>query len=117
MADITRIRRVQISTHSRAKAAGVLPRQRELPQRISTHSRAKAAGIYLFTGNMGTGNFNSQPREGGWAPVSVVVAAPMYFNSQPREGGWSHAAPRITEPPKFQLTAARRRLGSLRHGF
>ena len=34
-------------------------------------------------------NFNSQPREGGWPTICLVLEAPFkYFNSQPREGGW-----------------------------
>ena len=38
---------LMISTHSRAKAAGLMPIRRRLSNRISTHSRAKAAGAAI----------------------------------------------------------------------
>ena len=38
----------------------------------------------------------------------------MHFNSQPREGGWRKARTTGTNTGTFQLTAARRRLGSTR---
>ena len=34
---------------------------------ISTHSRAKAAGLDIVNHAICIVNFNSQPREGGWA--------------------------------------------------
>ena len=36
-------------------------------------------------------DFNSQPREGGWASKTAPIAPFIYFNSQPREGGWADA--------------------------
>ena len=99
---------------------------------ISTHSRAKAAGARVGRRWAVWRYFNSQPREGGWGAYRAAYnaerifqltaarrrlgalpakAAPTHhFNSQPREGGWSPKAPRIIARLKFQLTAARRRL-------
>ena len=57
---------IQISTHSRAKAAGQVGRICYQTHAISTHSRAKAAGWPASTGAGACVDFNSQPREGGW---------------------------------------------------
>ena len=127
----------QISTHSRAKAAGcslasakaaerfqltaarrrlvVIARLHRLGIVISTHSRAKAAGFLWLTRFALKANFNSQPREGGWASPLRVVISTSHFNSQPREGGWIYRFGRVGQRGAFQLTAARRRLG--RHAF
>ena len=60
------------------------------------------------TASMG---FNSQPPEGGWTICLVLEAPFKCFNSQPPEGGWAvewiHSRVDL-----FQLTAARRRLGT-----
>ena len=80
---------IQVSTHSRPKAAGARLELALLKAFVSTHSRPKAAGpkkwiqLFLFLG------FNTQPPEGGWLIV------------------WSAAMARFL----FQHTAARRRLG------
>ena len=55
---------------------------------ISTHSRAKAAGPHIKRLNLLLSHFNSQPREGGWKPLTEWLAIGAHFNSQPREGGW-----------------------------
>ena len=62
--------------------------RRRLTNRISTHSRAKAAGCYTPRRGVNRRYFNSQPREGGWILLIVVIAILK----------------------AFQLTAARRRL-------
>ena len=102
---------------------------------VSTHSRPKAAGCYNIRSLCNHSSFNSQPPEGGWTLTPVNIFANCCFNSQPPEGGWLgfllqffdvHSfnsqppeggwmfsfAP-ISSAPKFQLTAARRRLDSL----
>ena len=79
---------------------------------ISTHSRAKAAGTSIARIQPALSNFNSQPREGGWTCIYTPFPTGRHFNSQPREGGWDiNALPSFVRP-SFQLTAARRRLGS-----
>ena len=61
-------RRLQVSTHSRPKAAGEPPKP--------TH----------FT-NYG---FNTQPPEGGWPIIYIsITLLRSSFNTQPPEGGWS----------------------------
>ena len=78
--------------------------------------------------------FNSQPPEGGWQGGGQIATHRSSFNSQPPEGGWqnsnrvclkhevsTHSRPKAAGPNlkssilynKFQLTAARRRLGQL----
>ena len=55
--------------------------------------------------------FNSQPPEGGWRQPSGQYAQQRCFNSQPPEGGWLHIISTHHIVKRFQLTAARRRLG------
>ena len=59
--------RVQVSTHSRPKAAGFLPLPNCLQVEVSTHSRPKAAGPCFFWCAFFVACFNTQPPEGGWA--------------------------------------------------
>ena len=80
--------RLNVSTHSRPKAAGLLSKsackrakfqltaaRRRLVQRSKSHLRIA--------------RFNSQPPEGGWAIAEIVFLAIRRFNSQPPEGGWA----------------------------
>ena len=77
---------------------------------VSTHSRAKAAGVWSGVLHTWLSSFNSQPREGGWTMLPPDTFDPSVsthsrakaagtcgqrcastahgFNSQPREGGW-----------------------------
>ena len=57
-------------------------------------------------------DFNSQPREGGWAVGSTTLTQAIDFNSQPREGGWVLNLKFFMLVAVFQLTAARRRLAT-----
>ena len=59
---------------------------------VSTHSRPKAAGFLILP----------------------MFPASFRFNSQPPEGGWRGRKPRRRNADRFQLTAARRRLGGAR---
>ena len=34
--------------------------------------------------------FNSQPPEGGWQSLKIIMPMMTGFNSQPPEGGWAH---------------------------
>ena len=55
---------------------------------VSTHSRAKAAGLgerHYYGLRIG---FNTQPREGGWTVTRENKYGRVCFNTQPREGGW-----------------------------
>ena len=56
-------------------------------------------------------SFNTQPPEGGWLRVAMVISPALCFNTQPPEGGWNPDAKRFTADDWFQHTAARRRLG------
>ena len=65
-----------------------------IPKRVSTHSRPKAAGSMFQRFHIRRQCFNTQPPEGGWTRFTIVRST----------------------IPKFQHTAARRRLGG-KHGF
>ena len=102
-----------------------------------TAARRRLVGDYNANG-IRTWNFNSQPREGGWAytlvepllsaisthsrakaagNIHILSAKPSaYFNSQPREGGWCFFGDFLFYDSGFQLTAARRRLVDYRRG-
>ena len=56
------------------------------------------------------GCFNSQPPEGGWVDAETDLVYECRFNSQPPEGGWVNNQQVIPPERLFQLTAARRRL-------
>ena len=62
-----------VSTHSRPKAAG--PYSQMQTARVifvSTHSRSKAVGCCVCPRSLGERGFNTQPPEGGWAPVRAM---------------------------------------------
>ena len=81
---------LQVSTHSRPKAAGRIDiSERALDLGVSTHSRPKAAGRSAFQKSAFLPCFNTQPPEGGWGMIYLPL-----FGLQ-----------------LFQHTAARRRLG------
>ena len=80
---------VEVSTHSRPKAAGQNSNRVCLKhEEVSTHSRPKAAGKALM----------------------FLRALDARFNSQPPEGGWFTKLVEFIPQRAFQLTAARRRL-------
>ena len=78
---------------------------------VSTHSRPKAAGIIRRIWRILTASFNTQPPEGGWNYVGYGFRQSSSFNTQPPEGGWQQKQYQQSEPKAFQHTAARRRLG------
>ena len=84
---------LQVSTHSRPKAAGHENHDNWKQFHVSTHSRPKAAGDELIQQEQPNGCFNTQPPEGGW--TSPILT--------------------LTKRLKFQHTAARRRLGQKSH--
>ena len=62
---------------------------------VSTHSRLKAAGRPLLEGLVSGGRFNTQPPEGGWGTGKTFYVGSRSFNTQPPEGGWAAI---ITKP-------------------
>ena len=127
---------LQVSTHSRPKAAGssstsqvinglfqlTAARRRlvlcnagaSLYSCVSTHSRPKAAGAPRKASHEPPACFNSQPPEGGWSINRRQPNAICCFNSQPPEGGWLNGLGVFVRVKRFQLTAARRRLAVTR---
>ena len=109
-----------ISTHSRAKAAGLKDSPWVRFELISTHSRAKAAGQLLFYRRFGFVHFNSQPREGGWHQFGFIHGHAIVFQLTAARRRLGSTAQICAESSKFQLTAARRRLvltASMRFAF
>ena len=126
-----------VSTRSRAKAAGALTLNQVATQ-SGFNSQPREGGwmfpasyrspaIFCFNSQPREGGwgreiwrvhthrcFNSQPREGGWSRLPPHTASAWRFNSQPREGGWVRLGRSNPTVHLFQLPAARRRLGPLR---
>ena len=96
-----------VSTHSRLKAAGAEFGEKYAAYLVSTHSRLKAAGNrHTRTERIDT-CFNTQPPEGGWAPLRRHQRIHSSFNTQPPEGGWQIACDTMrlghrfnTQPPE-----------------
>ena len=119
---------LEVSTHSRLKAAGfgAKPFVRRLA--VSTHSRLKAAGDKTHTQTQQNLSFNTQPPEGGWLNVFRTITGRRVsthsrlkaagtgeanrcsigksFNTQPPEGGWISYEFTWVPPLEFQHTAA-----------
>ena len=57
---------IEVSTHSRPKAAGKNTKRSSFRAIVSTHSRPKAAGQLLLHLFAYPESFNTQPPEGGW---------------------------------------------------
>ena len=103
--------RKTISTHSRAKAAGIHGQCPQCNMYISTHSRAKAAGLHVDRERRHTG-FQLTAARRRLERFKLRQFNIGYFNSQPREGGWQLGFRCPIPISQFQLTAARRRLVS-----
>ena len=56
---------------------------------VSTHSRPKAAGNPWRTLSFRNRCFNTQPPEGGWGFPAALCSFRHSFNTQPPEGGWA----------------------------
>ena len=70
---------MQVSTHSRLKAAGSKLRQGVAALGVSTHSRLKAAGYAKLRVTQLAARFNTQPPEGGWLGVSKQLISSYVF--------------------------------------
>ena len=78
---------LQVSTHSRPKAAGFFVDNKSQLVNVSTHSRPKAAGAAIIFYKISSFSFNSQPPEGGWLvtssnSTSLTGSKPMRTNFQ-----------------------------------
>ena len=74
---------------------------------VSTHSRLKAAGACLDWLAYPKPCFNTQPPEGGWKSSKSDVRRLRSFNTQPPEGGWNFGGASVgslggfnTQPPE-----------------
>ena len=80
---------------------------------VSTHSRPKAAGYIAINRLTHQKGFNTQPPEGGW-PSEIRQQSNVFFvstHSRPKAAGSQAKSTYIIS--LFQHTAARRRLGSI----
>ena len=75
---------------------------------VSTHSRPKAAGLSPQPKSFNIWGFNTQPPEGGWQKAGIFH--PFMSSTQPPEGGWSPKRPDQISRHAVSNTAARRRL-------
>ena len=126
---------IQVSTHSRPKAAGRLfPSETKLNKQFQLTAARRRLDIFFIS--ISYSNFlfqltaarrrlgrllargitaigvstHSRPKAAGYH-LHQIHMPNQRFNSQPPEGGWLLASWRTSSPPSFQLTAARRRLG------
>ena len=79
---------VDVSTHSRPKAAGLSPKARKKVIGVSTHSRPKAAGWQARISGKRLHKFQLTAARRRLAAQIDSVSSWMRFNSQPPEGGW-----------------------------
>ena len=84
---------VNVSTHSRPKAAGIFMDSPKIQYWQFQHTAARRRLVRIFQGSGYNGGFNTQPPEGGWAQTSAEGSGSM----------------------TFQHTAARRRLAADRN--
>ena len=81
---------IEVSTHSRLKAAGVLAAAFLYIKTVSTHSRLKAAGFILYSTDPDlTVSTHSRLKAAG-GHSSSFKRQKQGFNTQPPEGGWLH---------------------------
>ena len=104
-------RLLTVSTLSRPKAAGILFNTVNVIVQVSTLSRPKAAGSSVTSGRLLSKFQHSAARRRleGLIAVAVLIFG---FNTQPPEGGWPSIPLVICFVPLFQHSAARRRLVS-----
>ena len=97
---------VQVSTHSRLKAAG--PQLQRLLFAYTSFNTQPPEGGWLCWRHfwLRRRGFNTQPPEGGWRRILVRLTVESGFNTQPPEGGWSDKGTRYGDKLPFQHTAA-----------
>ena len=99
---------IDVSTHSRPKAAADINPVHGDTVTVSTHSRPKAAG-YVDHLVRRLRCFNTQPPEGGWlSQIPKWLYRHVSTHSRPKAADLSELLP--ANRHKFQHTAARRRL-------
>ena len=80
---------IEVSTHSRPKAAGLPNHLQPLFTMVSTHSRPKAAGVDSRHIPGQAVCFNTQPPEGGWAAkASPKAGRGVSTHSRPKAAGF-----------------------------
>ena len=82
-----RLINIDVSTHSRPKAAAQFNKLIDRGLEVSTHSRPKAAAFVIPAYPFPFKSFNTQPPEGGCASQWLLTRLARCFNTQPPEGG------------------------------
>ena len=80
-------RTVEVSTHSRPKAAGDLLGTDNL-KGVFQHTAARRRLAPRLPPKIFISSFNTQPPEGGWLEAAGYIKQFHCFNTQPPEGGW-----------------------------
>ena len=82
---------INVSTHSRPKAAGKQSTCKTSIHVVSTHSRPKAAGRYTTRSTSFGTCFNTQPPEGGWFQSGFLAfqIVKVSTHSRPKAAGLS----------------------------
>ena len=97
---------IQVSTHSRPKAAGIDGGVVKISTGVSTHSRLKAAGDDVVDmSDPYMVSTHSRLKAAGLLSQVMKCQAPC-FNTQPPEGGWLTTLIPAENQPLFQHTAA-----------
>ena len=101
---------IQVSTHSRPKAAAMLSSQYR-DERKGFNTQPPEGGCFVLPTSKNLPScFNTQPPEGGCMGRRRHRRSPHCFNTQPPEGGCFISTPILPKAILFQHTAARRRL-------
>ena len=101
------IRDINVSTHSRLKAAGRYAHGQQLPYCVSTHSRLKAAGLYDGGTFYKFDDVSTHSRLKAAGSFQAWRKRLMRsFNTQPPEGGWQNRLKNSIVSLAFQHTAA-----------
>ena len=103
---------IEVSTHSRPKAAGIVQtiNKRQIKKFQHTAARRRLAYICLQCTPTEAVSTHSRPKAAGRHPCHVLTVF-QCFNTQPPEGGWLINLLQQLKEQQFQHTAARRRLG------
>ena len=72
-------RGIDVSTHSRLKAAGQAAFKAYFQSGVSTHSRLKAAGRFCVRRYLFLWRFNTQPPKGGWTCTATTRKCCCWF--------------------------------------
>ena len=110
---VVQLRAINVSTHSRPKAAEIAFNLELKYGSVSTHSRPKAAGYAMYQGAEESRVFQHTAARRRLPKRTTALHPRLGFNTQPPEGGCPWFKLAMHDDGMFQHTAARRRLSRL----